>query len=297
MTGADSIPAGTAASPSTRVFTITLVVDADQAGATGVSALSCPPAGAGGYQNEVSLRAGTSATVLDSATACTNALPLPTPAISKRVVSTTVSVDGVWVIQYDITVSNPDDTYSSRYTLDDELQFAGGVTVVDAEVTSSDSTVSPTWNGQSDLRVVTNEALPAAATHTYSVTVTADPGAFDTESAAADCRLDTGETGTGFSNLATATAGVTSVFSAACEPINDPSAVKAVVASPTQDPATGIWTVSYEITVKNRSTTIVGEVPYTVTDRARLSRLTSTSCTSRRRACGRDGERWLRWSL
>ncbi|HWI29866.1 MAG TPA: hypothetical protein VNT50_00095, partial [Microbacterium sp.] len=56
------------------------------------------------------------------------------------------------------------------------------------------------------------------------------------------------------------------VFSSACEPINDPSAVKTTVGEPAQDPETGIWTLEYEITIKNRSTTTVGNVPYTLTD-------------------------------
>lgn len=266
LSGPDRISAGSAATPTTRVFTIALVLDAEQAGAAGISALTCPPAGTGGYANRVSLRAGTSSTVLDSATACTNALPLPTPAISKRVTSTTVDADGMWTIVYDVAVTNTDATYSTRYSLDDDLQFAAGVSIDSAEVTSSDATVSPSWDGQSDTAVSTNVPLPAATTHNYTVTVTADPGAFDTESAAADCRLDGGETATGFSNLATATAGVKSVFSSACEPINDPSAVKTAVGAPVQDPETGVWALKYEITIKNRSTTTVGSVPYTLTD-------------------------------
>lgn len=266
LSGPDRISAGSATTPTKRVFTIALVLDAEQAGAAGISALTCPPAGTGGYANRVSLRAGTSATVLDSATACTNALPLPTPTISKRVTSTAVDADGVWTIVYDVAVTNPDATYSTRYSLDDELQFADGVSIVGAEVTSGSATVSPTWDGQSDTAVSANVPLTAATTHNYTVTVTADPGVFDADSPTADCRLDTGERATGFSNLATVTAGAKSVFSSACEPINDPSAVKTTVGEPTQDPETGIWTLEYQITVKNRSTTIAGTVPYTLTD-------------------------------
>ena len=266
LTGADLIPAGTAATPATRVYTVDVVIDASLAGASGIAALTCPPAGNGGYHNTVSLRAGASSTKLDSAEACTNALPLPTPTVTKSVTSTTVDVNGVWTIVYDIQVTNPDATYSTRYSLDDRLQFATGVTIDSAQIDSSDGSPSATWDGLTDIAVVTGQALPAAATHHYTVTVTADPGAFDAESAAADCRLDDGESATGFSNLATVTAGVRSVFSSACEPINDPSAVKTVVSQPTQDPATGIWTVAYEITVKNRSTTLVGTAPYTLDD-------------------------------
>jgi uncharacterized repeat protein (TIGR01451 family)/fimbrial isopeptide formation D2 family protein len=266
LTGGDRIPAGSAVVPATRVFTVALVVDAAQAGSAGISALTCAPAGTGGYQNTVTLLSGTSSTELDSADACTNALPLPTPEISKRVVSTAVDIDGIWSIEYEIAVENPDSQYSTRYSLEDDLQFAAGVTILGAQITSSDATVSGTWDGQTDTVVNTGQALPAATTHTYTVVVNADPGEFDAESAAADCRLDANETASGYSNVATVTAGVRSVFASACEPINDPSAVKTTVGQPTQDPDTGIWTVQYEITVKNRSATTVGEIPYTLTD-------------------------------
>lgn len=266
LSSVDRIPAGSMIAPTTRVFTVGLVVDATQAGATGVSALTCAPAGSGGYRNTVNLHAGTSGTVLHTADACTNALPLPTPEITKRVVSTAVAVDGTWTVVYDIEVTNPDATYSTRYSLEDQLQFAAGITVLDADITSTDAAPSGTWNGGSDTSVTVGQALAAATTHTYTVTVLADPGVFDAESAAADCRLDAGETATGFSNLATVTAGVKSVFASACEPINDPSAVKTTVGQPTQNPDTGVWTVEYDITVKNRSTTTAGTIPYTLTD-------------------------------
>lgn len=266
LTGADRIPAGSADAPATRVFTVALIVDAGQSGSAGASALACAPAGSGGYRNVVDLHAGTSATVLDTADACTNAVPLPMPEVTKRVISTALNGDGDWTIVYDIAVKNPDATYSTRYSLQDELRFAEGVTVLEAEVTSSEVTVSNAWDGEADTAVTADQALPAATTHTYTVTVLADPGAFDAESAAADCRLDAGETATGFSNLTTVTSGVKTAFASACEPINDPSAVKTTAGQPTQDPETGVWTLQYDITVKNRSTTTAGTVPYTLTD-------------------------------
>src|SRR5690606_4366322 len=85
--------------------------------------------------------------------------------------------------------------------------------------------------------------------------------------AAADCRIDAGETGTGYRNLATATSGAASVFAVACEPATDPSVVKTTVGAPTQNATTGVWTLVYEVAVTNRSTTsVVGGIPYSVGD-------------------------------
>lgn len=266
LTGVDRIPAGTSAAPATRVYTVTLLVDASLAGNASVAEVTCPPAGTGGYRNAVTLRAGSSSTVLDSAEACTNATPQPMPTITKDVVSSSVDGDGDWVVEYEIAVTNEHAQYSTRYSLADELRFAAGSTVEAADVTSTDAAVSPAWNGGSDPTVASNVALPAATTHRYTVAVTVDPGTVDPESALADCRVDAGETGTGFRNVATVVAGVESAFADACEPFTDPSVVKTTTGAPTQDPTTGIWTLTYDLTVSNRSTTVDEPIAYELSD-------------------------------
>lgn len=265
LSGADRIPAGSAAAPATRVYTITVVVDAPS-GAGTPGQLACPPAGSGGYANTVTLLSGTGTTGLDSDSACADATPQPMPEISKRVASTAVGEDGRWTIVYDIAVTNPDSQYSTFYSLDDAFGFAEGVAVISAQAVSADAAVSGAWNGESEVTLTSDAALPPAATDTYTVTVVADPGSLDPESVLADCRVDAGEAGTGFRNVATVTSGVESAFAAACEPFTDPSVVKTTVDAPSQDAATGNWTLAYEVAVTNRSTTTAGTIPYVVTD-------------------------------
>ncbi len=207
LTGADRIPAGTPGTPATRVYTVTVVVDA-ASGAGSPATLACAPAGSGGYLNDVSLRSGTGTTVIDTDTACADATPQPTPTVTKTVVSSAVDAGGLWTIVYDIAVVNADAQYSTFYSLDDAFGFAPGVTVSSAQVQSTDATVSATWDGVNDVAVSTDVALPAATTDHYTVTAVADPSGLDPESALADCRVDAGEDGTGFRNVATVTSGI-----------------------------------------------------------------------------------------
>lgn len=257
------------AAGATRVYTVAVVVDA-RAGSVVGSDLACPPAGLGGYGNTVTLLSGSSSTELDAASACERIVVQPTPDIHKTVTSTSIDGgSGDWTIVYEIVVTNPSSDYLTSYDLADELQFGDGITVVDAQVASVDETVSATWNGLSDTTVVTDIALPASAVHTYTVTVVATPPAVidDANAADMDCRLDSGESGTGFRNIATLASGVLSPFAVGCEPATDPSVVKTTVGMPVQDPVTGLWSIEYALTVTNRSTTtVVGGIPYSLED-------------------------------
>ncbi len=272
LTGVDRIPAaGSSSSPSTRVYIVTLHAQVP-AGAGTAASFACAPAGTGGYANAVTLFAGTSTTQLGSASACAPVTPLPTPTITKRVVSTSIDAgSGEWTIRYRIVVTNPSAEFSTVYDLDDELQFAAGAAVQSSTATSTEAPVLSTWDGTADPALVRGRMLAPAAVDTFEVTAVVDLGAVDTDSAAADCRIDPGETGTGLRNLATVRSGTTSAVAAACEPATDPSVVKAVSSAPQQDPATGVWTMSYEIVVTNRSTTsVAGGIPYAVSDQLEL---------------------------
>lgn len=268
LTGVDRVPAAPLASiPATRVYTVVFHTEAP-AGTGTASAFRCPPAGTGGYANAVTLLGGSSSTVLGESSACADVAPLPTPQISKRVVQTSVDAgSGDWTLVYEIVVTNPSAQFSTVYNLVDELQFAVDATVVSATMTSTDAAVSAAWDGVAQTAAVGAQTLPAGASDVFTVTVVADPSAVDVESASADCRLDAGESGTGFRNLATVTSGSASAFADACEPATDPSVVKATVGTPTQNASTGIWTLTYEVAVTNRSTTTVGGgIPYSVED-------------------------------
>lgn len=263
LTSADRVDAS-----ATRVFTVTATTSVP-AGSVSASDLACAPAGTGGYTNTVQLFSGTSGTVLDSAAACEAIIPQPTPVVTKTVRETSVdAITGDWVIVYDIVVTNPDAGFVTSYDLSDELQFGAEITVVTADIESTDVAVSATWNGDVETIVATDVALPAAAGHTYTVTVVASPATItEANLASMDCRLDSGETGTGFRNVATVISGATESFAVACEAANDPSVVKTTVGAPVQNPTTGVWSVEYEITVSNRSTTTVtGGIPYSLSD-------------------------------
>ena len=258
-------PAGTASS-TTRDYTVTVNVNAPL-GVIAPADLLCGPAGSGGYANTATLFAGTSTTALGSASACAPVTVDPMPTITKEVVSSAVGSDGNWALVYRIVVTNGDDTYATHYALNDSLNFAAGVSAVSAQMTAPAGVDPATWDGSANAAVFPGtRTLAAGASDTYTATVVADPGALDALSAAADCRIDAGESGTGFRNVATVTVGGKSVFADACEPATDPSVVKTTVGQPAQDPATGEWTTKYRIAVTNRSTTTVGTIPYTVDD-------------------------------
>jgi uncharacterized repeat protein (TIGR01451 family) len=263
LSGVGRIPVPTGSQTSTtRVYAVTVNVDAP-VGAVSAADLLCTPDG--GYANDAELLSGTGTTVVGTASACADITVAPLPEITKSVVSTSVDGDGDWTVVYQIDVRNPDGTFGTFYDLDDELDFGAGASVVSATLAAPAAvTPDPAWDGVGTTEIVQDVALAAGQTHSYQVTVVADPGTLDTESADADCRVDTGETGTGFRNVATVTAGVSTAFDDACEPFNDPSVVKTTVAAPTQDPGTGIWTLSYRLTVTNRSTAV--DVPYSVAD-------------------------------
>lgn len=252
-----------------RIFTVTVTTSVPAA-AVATSPAACAPAGTGGYANAATLLSGVSSTVLDTADACTAVVTQPTPTIDKRVTSTSIdAVSGDWTIVYDVTVANPSSLYSTVYDLDDELQFGDGIAIVSADVASTDATVLGSWNGDSSTAVVTGVALPASASHVYTVTAVATPPLVIDASneTAMDCRIDAGEAGTGFRNVATFVSGSATDFAVGCEAASDPSVVKTTVGTPTQNATTGVWTAQYRVTVTNRSTsTITGGVPYSLTD-------------------------------
>ena len=268
LSGVDRVPAASSATtPATRVYTVVFHTSVP-AGSGTASTFACAPAGTGGYANGVTLYAGTSTTQLAEASACAPIAPLPTPTITKRVVQTSVdAVSGLWTLDYEVVVANPSTQFSTVYTLDDALQFAAAASIESATMTSTDAPVSAGWNGRTQTVAVAGQSLPAGASDVFAVTVVVDASAIDAESAAADCRIDAGETGTGYRNLATVTSGVASAFAVACEPATDPSVVKTTVGAPTQDATTGVWTLVYEVEVTNRSTTsVAGGIPYSIDD-------------------------------
>jgi len=104
------------------------------------------------------------------------------------------------------------------YDLDDELGFAAGVTVLDAEVTGpAGVTPDPSWTGVgTDIRVVTAQPLLAGASHVYTVVVHAQPTLFVADDELA-CLAAT--PGHGYFNGAVLTSGAEVLVDDACAPI------------------------------------------------------------------------------
>ena len=95
---------------------------------------------------------------------------------------------------------------------------------------------------------VTGVALPAGATHVYRVSWIVDVDRTTSTPAYADC---TGQPGSGFFNTATLTVGAIPIDDSDCIPVVDrvyPTVTKTVT-STNQDPATGDWTITYDIVV------------------------------------------------
>ena len=256
-----------------RVFTVVATTDVPAGSVTGGD-LACPPA-EGGYANAVTLLSGSSNTVLGTASACAQITAQPTPTVAKTVAAASINpVTGEWTINYAVTVTNPSSTLSTRYSLGDQLQFGTGITIVGIpDITSTSATPSEAWNGTTVTSVIVDEPLPAGAVHSYSVTVVANTVTVtDANVSDMDCALTSGETGTGFRNVATVNSGVAApVFAVGCTAANDPSVVKTIAQTPVQDPDTGVWTVVYEITVTNRATApVVGDYPYELNDTFRF---------------------------
>ncbi|MEE2524471.1 DUF11 domain-containing protein [Pseudarthrobacter sp. J47] len=189
--------------------------------------------------------------------------------IEKDVTSGPVkNADGSYTVTYDVTVTSGS-SVTEQYTLDDELAFGGGITVVSATVASSDAAVNAAWNGTAVTAVTTGSTtINPGATHTFTVTTTSTI-APATGSEARNCTLGEGETGTGFLNTAelTVTDGPGGEAEA-CVPAPDEADVS-IVKTGTQKvqlPATGgSARIDYTLTVSNAGPTAARDVVVTDT--------------------------------
>ena len=193
--------------------------------------------------------------------ACGPIPSLPVAQIAKSVHSLQQNADGSWTITYDVAVTNPDATLSTKYDLSDTLHFGGGITVTAESVTApAGITANPNWNGgvgsPADPSIVTGQIIAAGATNTYVVTATATvtPQASSSDR---DCTMGDGENGTGFLNSATVSVGTSTASASACASPVSPTIVKTPgTATQHLDAAgnwDGTWDVTYTITVTNPS--------------------------------------------
>ncbi|WIM16447.1 MULTISPECIES: SpaA isopeptide-forming pilin-related protein [unclassified Microbacterium] len=168
------------------------------------------------------------------------------------------NADGTWTISYDIVVTNNSDTSTFIYSLADELQYGDGITPTAASWTGPDGTSGTFTLPAGTATLATDAALPtsgdpqARATHTYTVTVTAEiaDGTQDGD----EWRCDTAPgvpTAGGFLNAATLSAtGEDDQTVFGCAEPAFPTLVKTGVDPATQNPDAS-WNVSYTLTLTN----------------------------------------------
>jgi large repetitive protein len=193
----------------------------------------------------------------------TNTAKTVVPRFTKDAGTATADAsDGTWDITYTLTATNPSAVLPLDYSLSDTPALPSGVQPVSAVVTRGAATVLsvPNWAGGA-LSVATGASIPAGgAAHVYTVTLTvAIP------STVSPTALDCATPGSGFDNSATLTPSTGApITDTACVSVVPPTVThdKAVTAL-TQDPATGRWTVVYDVTVTATGT---GVARYDLTD-------------------------------
>ncbi len=110
--------------------------------------------------------------------------------------------DGSYLVTYLVTVANDSDVQVA-YDLTDELGFAEGVTITDAEVTGPGARSE--WDGRIDLLVASDQLLAADKQNVYTITLKATPtDALDLDDVTCDAEDGAGH---GLFNLATITSG------------------------------------------------------------------------------------------
>ncbi|MCP2243601.1 DUF7927 domain-containing protein [Lentzea aerocolonigenes] len=159
--------------------------------------------------------------------------------------------DGTFTQAYDITVGNRGEG-EAVYDLAGRLWFGKGVAVESAAVvntTPGSLPVKPWWDGGADTALVSAVAIGGGVTHVYRIAVVITPDPDVTTGAAANCGLDSGETGTGFRAIATLSHDGRAQQAVACTAPPAISVAKGVTATvPNSD---GTYTITYEIVVTN----------------------------------------------
>ncbi|MEU1971682.1 hypothetical protein ABZ477_08490 [Microbacterium sp. NPDC019599] len=191
---------------------------------------------------------------LNVATVTVNGIEIPADDCSEPALPTIVKVGisavqdavdpAMWLVSYDVTVTSGG--YDTFYSLSDTPDFASGITLGDGTAQRTD-VAGPVLPIAPGTDFVTGVALPAGATHVYRVTWLVEvTDAFEVD--AAEC---TGEPGSGFFNTATLLVGDIPIDDTDCIPVADrvyPTITKTVTATD-QDPASGDWTITYDIVV------------------------------------------------
>lgn len=180
----------------------------------------------------------------------TNTVDALVPRFTKTAGTATADVaDGTWDISYTLTATNPSSVLPLVYDLVDAPDLPAGVEPVAATVTRGATTVLEVanWGGE-DLPIADDARIDAGAgAHVYTVILTVRiPSTVSAATLACDAPAH------GLRNAATLTpASGAPITDDACVPVTLPTVAHTkVVRDPiVQDPATGDWTIVYDVTV------------------------------------------------
>jgi hypothetical protein len=234
-----------AAGADPAVYTVTLTVRIPSS--TPAADLLCDQDG-NGFDNAATLTPVGGTPITDDA--CVSVV-LPTVTHTKSVTSSNQNADGTWTVGYQVTVTASGDGVA-LYDLSDTPKLGAGITQAGAaSATGPAGSLAASWNGTGSTALATAMPITSAAPHVYTVTLVVDVAAGFTGTAAADCALDQGETGTGFLNVATLTAAGADAEKTACASPAMPSFDK-TFSSAVQNPD-GSWAVTYTLRATNDS--------------------------------------------
>lgn len=246
ISGNGVAPYATAVAGTSYALTEKAVAGFDDAEFTG-SAWTCTVTAGPGVGTKTTGTSVTPALGQDVECVITNTARAVVPAFTKDAGTATANADGTWDLTYTLTASNPSTVLPLDYDLSDTPALPTGTQAVSALVTRGGATVLdvPAWGG-GILDIVSGERIaPAGAAHVYTVTLTVRvPATVD------PALLRCGTAGRGFDNEATLTPAVGApITDDACVSVVPPTvAVAKKVTSLTQDPVTGDWTVTYDVT-------------------------------------------------
>lgn len=117
---------------------------------------------------EIADRFDQTATDDDDAVVTVVAVPI---GLTKTLVGNTVGANGLGDVTYRLVVSN-NSPYDSSYSLDDELRFGEGISILGVTASNEDPgdlEVNPDWDGVEDTALTTDTDIASGSSHTYEV--------------------------------------------------------------------------------------------------------------------------------
>lgn len=260
------------AANTTHTYTVTwnvTVTDAFKA-----DDATCTGAPGKGFFNAATLTVGD---VPIDGTACIPVDPRVYPTIEKTVTSTEQKSNGDWKITYDVVVTlaeqgpeNPKGL-SAKYDLTDTLDFGGDINVGSAQW-SLDGADPVDFDGIT-AEMAKDKSIAAGGTHTYTVSVVAEVTEAAIDGGTTACLPGENPGAGGFLNTAQLESGGQLTDVDACSEPVFPDVDKTPMGDAVFDPETGLWRVSYEVTVSYPDADADGAKPvvaYTLTDQPTL---------------------------